>query len=84
MNQKKRQRTRRKLNPMVRVTVRATGNYELPPLGYLYKVGDEYMLRSVNDGVHGITIRDGDTISLRIHNPNTQAEGRLTRKDNHE
>lgn len=59
---------------VVRVFTRATGNYEVPPLGHLYKHGDDYVLRSTNDGIHGIPIRDGDTICPRIH-PNNELCG---------
>lgn len=71
MPKRKPSRAADKLRPVVLVFIRATGNYEVPPLGYLYKHGDDYVLRSTNDGVHGVPIRDGDTICPRIH-PNKE------------
>lgn len=69
----------RSLDHVVRVTIRAIGNCEAPPLGYLYKDGDQYVLKSVNDGIHGIPIRDGDVIFPYIY-PNAPLE-RSARSD---
>lgn len=57
----------RSLDRVVRVTIQATGDYAAPPLGYLYKFGDKYVLKSKNDGIHGIPIRDGDTFFPYIY-----------------